>query len=395
MRDRREHWALILLAVLLCGAYLYFAAVRRPEDPIADHSTYRTNAAGCKALYEWLRQRGHEVARVERPLVNLPFDEGLLCVLAPTQPIERDEAERLLQWVEEGGTLLFSCDRPLLSAGTPPIEELEKAFDTRSAWHHSRRGRLRPTAEGAYWRDVEYVEFPNTVRITSGGRTLLGPDGRAALVELTVGAGKVLALSEAAPLSNQGLLQADNAIFAANLFYELAGGQPIHFDEYHHGFSGAPTFGRLMDRTGLSRAAWPVALGLLVLALARGRRFGRPRPAFRRERREAVEFVYGFGSLYREARASAEALRLLHEGFRRRVAHSVGAGATAGNAELARLAAGRTGVNAADLSDLLDGTERLLHEGGVTEATLLSTAQRMAGYRKEFYRDAEGDRGLG
>jgi hypothetical protein len=393
-----EHWALLALALLLCGVYLYFAAARRPEDPIADHSTYRTNAAGCKALYTWLAQRGYEVHRVERPLVNLPLDEGLLCVLAPTQTVEADEAERLLQWVEEGGTLLLSCDRPMLAAaltGRPAIEALEEAFGLRSAWYHGESRRLRPTGDAPYWRDVEYIELPNTVRITGGGRPLLGRPGQAAVVELSVGAGKVVALSEAAPLSNQGLGRADNAIFTANLFYALSDGRPIYFDEYHHGFSGSPTFGRLMARTGLSRAVWPVVVGLLVLAIARGRRFGVPRPAFRRERREAVEFVYGFGNLYREARASQGALRLLYEGFRRRVAHTVGAGATAGNAELARLAAGTTGVNAEELRSLLDTAEGLIQDGRVTEQTLLDMAQRMAAYRREFYRDAERHPALG
>jgi len=394
MRTTREHWILLGLILFCGGLYLYFALRKPPVDPIADHSSYRTNAAGTKALYEWLKQRGLDAKRLERPLTEIPQDARMLCILLPTQAFGDDEIEALKAWVKDGGHLLFSGEASYslsvqdIMAGVSG-EAVAKAFGLRLLAGEAKTARLPVSGGGPYLRDVEWVSLSSPGRIAGRGRVILGSTGKAAVVEVRRGEGKVLALSEATPLSNAGLLEADNSILAANLCYEL-GAPPgvIYFDEYHHGFSEAMTFGQLAADLGLTRAAWPVALALLVVFWSKGRRFGSVRPAFSRQRRRALEFVQGYANLYQEARASEAALELLYQAFRRRIATAVGAGTTATNDELARLAAGRTGVNAEGLRRLLEDTRQRLEAHQVSEGVLLETARSMAAYRREFYRDA-------
>lgn len=392
MRATREHWILLGLIVVCAGLYLYLALRRPPVDPIADHSTYRTNAAGTKALYEWLKHRGLDVNRLERPLTQIPQDAGLLCILLPTRPVGEDEIEALKAWVTDGGHVLLSGGTPYgISPATilagPAGEAVAEAFGLSLTSTRMKPGRVLSSGQGPYLRDVDWVALPNRARIAVGGKAILGRRGSAALVEARHGEGKVVALAEAAPLSNGGLLEEDNAILAANLFYELGTPGVIYFDEYHHGFSAAMTFGELAADLGLTRAVLPLAVALLVAFWSLGRRFGSPRPAFSRQRRRAIEFVQGYANLCQEARASDAALELLYESFRRRIATSVGASATASNAELARLAAARAGVNAASLESLLEETRERLEAGQVSEEHLLDTAKYMAAYRREFYAD--------
>ncbi|MFQ6130902.1 MAG: DUF4350 domain-containing protein [Armatimonadota bacterium] len=397
MRVTREHWILVALIVLCGGAYLYFT-VRRPRvDPVVDRSTYRTNAAGTKALYEWLKRRGFDVQRLRRPLTEIPQDARLLCVLLPTKAIGMDEIEAVTEWVADGGHLLLSGEPPhaLFAVADPPAAALARRLGLAFTEGEAKPMRLAPPAarlrssgRGPYLRDVEWVELPNRTQVAGGGKVILGSAGKAALVEVRRGEGKVVALGEAAPLSNGGLLAADNAVLAANLFYELGAPGVIYFDEYHHGFSEALTLGELAADLGLTRAAVPVALALLAALWGAGRRFGSIRPAFSRQRRRALEFVEGYANLYQEAKASGAALELLYESFRRRVATSVGASATASNHELARLAAGRTGVKAGSLERLLEDTRLRLEGGEADEQVLLDTARSMSAYRREFYVDA-------
>jgi hypothetical protein len=103
----------VLLVALF--AALNAASYVRVEDEAEtefapDRSTQNSGGTGTRALFEYLKQGGHDVSRWGLPMSALEDPEGpetLVMVGPPRREVEKGEAAALLRWVGYGGRLVI------------------------------------------------------------------------------------------------------------------------------------------------------------------------------------------------------------------------------------------------------------------------------------------------
>lgn len=213
------------------------------------------------------------------------------------------------------------------------------------------------------------------------------PDGRegdgALLVDYAHGEGRVIVLSDPYIVSNAGLKLADNLLLAANV--AASGGGPIAFDEYHQGYGASPN--RMLAYFAGTPILWMFAQGaLIVLAVVwtRGRRFARPLPAPRADRRSKLEFVASMAELQQRARAYDLALENIYARVRRALARYGGARADAPASELASRVAARSRHDRAAIEKLLRECEDAIAGEPVGARRALSLARDLRRLEREL-----------
>ncbi|HEV2708429.1 MAG TPA: DUF4350 domain-containing protein [Pyrinomonadaceae bacterium] len=198
------------------------------------------------------------------------------------------------------------------------------------------------------------------------GRTGAG----ALLVDYEYGRGRIVLLSDPYIIANSGISRADNLILGVNVVTGSNREGVVAFDEYHQGlgmtrnralsyFAGTPVLGIF------AQAAFIV----LAVMWSRGRRFARPLPAPRVDRRSSLEFVASMAELQHRARAYDLAVENVYARTRRALARYGGAPATASYKEIAARVAARSGKDQQEI-------EKLLAECEDTVAGAPTTARR-------------------
>jgi hypothetical protein len=178
-------------------------------------------------------------------------------------------------------------------------------------------------------------------------------DERGALVaEFTRGRGRVVVLADPFIVANNGIGRADNLQLATNVI--AGGGGLIAFDEYHQG--RGETHNQLITYFSGTPVIAMFAQGFLIAAVvvwSRGRRFARPLPAPRPDRRSKLEFVASMAELQQRARAFDLALENIYSRTRRALARYGGTDLAAAPEEIAAAVAARSGADRARLETLL------------------------------------------
>jgi hypothetical protein len=182
-------------------------------------------------------------------------------------------------------------------------------------------------------------------------------DERGALIaDYARGSGHVIILSDPFIVANNGITRADNLQLAINII--ASGGGIIAFDEYHQGrgatgnqlinyFAGTPVVAMFCQ----------IVLIAAVVVWSRGRRFARPIPALRPDRRSKLEFVASMAELQQRARAFDLALENIYSRTRRALARYGGTDIAAPRAEIAASVAARSGTDRARLENLMRDCE--------------------------------------
>jgi hypothetical protein len=273
-----------------------------PGGPVS--SSYATAPDGLAGYADLLRRAGHPVTRLRVPFAEAELDPRDTVVVLDADGVTRRDAETLAEFVRNGGRLVVG--------GSRPLRWLRTAVPAAPPWQADPVTAPRPQAPVPEIAGVDRVTVGRGGSWATTGAALpaLGAGKRSLLSVTTDGAGRVLLLSNAGPLQNARLAAADNA----QLGLGLAGGaaRRVVFAESYHGYGESSA--------GLSAipAAWKVTLGLgllavLVLMLARGRRFGPPEP-FERElsppRRDYVDALATTLSRRRDRANGAQALRV-------------------------------------------------------------------------------------
>lgn len=178
----------------------------------------------------------------------------------------------------------------------------------------------------------------------------------ALLVDYAHGAGRIIVLSDPFIVSNVGISRADNLILAVNA---VAGaGGLIAFDEYHQGrratqnemlayFAGTPVLPMLAQ----------FSLLVVIIVWSRGRRFARPLPLPRVDRRSKLEFVASMAELQQRARAYDLAIENIYTRTRRVLARYAGVDYNSPRAEVAARVAARSRVDRVQLESLMQSCE--------------------------------------
>ncbi|MDT7604977.1 MAG: hypothetical protein QOF61_2974 [Acidobacteriota bacterium] len=333
-------------------------------------------------LMRWVARGGRLVVIDRAPSQTLPGDErwgvASSATAAPSADTRADDAESLI-----AGAKTISPTQPTLLASG-----VERAAPSRFAGHlrpirkdgtsdHTAKATPRGASEDSGDEEPPPPKPTATPRATPSvntRRTGIGigkaaehpednaePDAPvfnftdergALLADYARGRGRVIILSDPFIVANNGISRADNLQLATNVIAQ--GGGLIAFDEYHQGrgethnqlinyFAGTPVlamFGQI------------VLIAALVI-WSRGRRFARPIPALRPDRRSKLEFVASMAELQQRARAFDLALENIYSRTRRALARYGGTDIAAPYAEIASAVSARSGTDRARLEALM------------------------------------------
>lgn len=276
-------------------------------------------------------------------------------LLSPAQPTA------LTRNVSEVTRSRFASRLQIFSADAPPTARVIVAGPRVAVTPAS-----TPEEEGGVWNPGSNEPPPKPREAPEAGADTHAPvvhvlDGRegegALVVDYAYGRGRIVVLSDPYVVSNAGLNRADNLFLAANVVTGGLRGR-VAFDEFHQGYGEAQNqvFAYLRGTPIL----WIFGQGVLValaLVWTRGRRFARPIPAPRPDRRSKLEFVSSMAELQQRARAYDLAVENVYQRTRRALARYAGLPVTATPAQLAERVAARSGRDRATLEALLRDCE--------------------------------------
>ncbi|MDT5063459.1 MAG: hypothetical protein QOH63_3918 [Acidobacteriota bacterium] len=378
-------------------------------------------------------------------------------------PFEKDEAENLLKWVERGGRLVIIDRRPdvrllppsaewsistkaqeipgadarpnnmdEMTVGVAPVHASQPSVLTRNvgdvlpsrfagtiniyttddvtpgAQDYQRRPAAAEGVEGDEDEEppppIASGPPPRTAYVNptlkSAAPVAHLEDHRGALlVDYPHGAGRIIILSDPFIVATNGIGLEDNLQLALNIVASGAG--IIAFDEYHQGH--AATHNQLIAYFAGTPILWMLAQGgllVLVVLWTRGRRFARPLPVVRVDRRSSLEFVASMAELQQRARAFDLAIENIYTRLRRVLVRYAGLSHNSSRSEIAsRVAARSTKLNAARLETLMRECEDAINGAPLDSRKALElirqlrTVERVLGLRirsREARQTAEG-----
>ncbi len=302
--------------------------------------------------------------RVLSEIVELPGPDALphdaenmtrgVQLMGPAQPTA------LTRHVLEVTRSRFASRLYVYQAADTPTAKVVSGTDPHSPAASAETPTPTPAEEGEFWEDLSEDEPPPA--LSDSDEDASAPvvhvlDGRegpgALLVDYAYGDGRIVILSDPYVVSNAGVNRADNLFLAANVVTGGLKGR-IAFDEFHHGYGEARN--RLFAYFGGTPVLWMFAQGALValaLVWTSGRRFARPLPAPRPDRRSKLEFVSSMAELQHRARAYDLAVENIYQRTRRALARYAGLPAAASAAQIAERVAARSGRDRRALEALL------------------------------------------
>lgn len=371
----RPYLSLILTVLLVLLVLIGLSAAGNVEFDARDESeaqplrsTYNAGPTGVRALYQWLEESGYAVARWRKRFSDLPRQaaQGTLVIVGPFplfETVEEKEAEHLREWLAAGGKLLIISPDPEEQFGfanivtqtptpteatPPPAEEttpltplINPASDqlivqptaiTRGLHDlalSQRAQRLKfvtpkatdQTATKAPETDEKAEEKEERPHSLTAPVIHLGDQTGAVLADFNYGAGRVVFFSDPFAIANNGLGRGGNQQLALNLLDALKQpGQPIYFDEYHHGYrSEENALLRYFNGTPLWWVLGQLLLLGVLLVYSYGKRFARPLPLPHTDRHSPLEFVGSMANLQQTAQARDLAIENIYPRFKARL----------------------------------------------------------------------------
>lgn len=308
-KDRKLLIGCLITVVVLAFVTAFFSRdENRDDNPLP--STYLTGRHGARAAFELLQARGYDVVRWEQPLSDLAARADAQTVVifaAPTVTAAEDlkavrdivgRGGRVLVTGWSGGVLAPEGDVRPPTRFSPPCKLAPQGLDPLAG---SGEVWMSPGATWGQDRPPDRVEYNCA--------------GDPAVVEYAAGKGEVIWWASSTPLENGSIARADNL----SLFLNSLGprdGRHFYWDESLHGELHSTLF------YAQGPALWILLCGLagigLLVLVSFSRRRGPLRDLPVPPRTTPVEFLEALGSLYAEAGASATAVDLAWERFRRK-----------------------------------------------------------------------------
>lgn len=375
-----------IYGVLVAVALALGLAVNQapPQSPVP--SVENPGPQGLRALYLYLQESGAQVSALNEALdgSRLSGSVRTLVVAAPTgHSVTEPEVEALRKWVSQGGTLVYLVSRekkarqPLLddwlqlsdgplpspsSEGLPP-EEKDLTGTTARVWVPVGAARGLELLRFSLDRSLT-VERPEAV-------PLAGTNGAAMAWRVPEGRGEVYVLAGADLAENRRLELLDNLRF----WDALAARGPMAFDEYHHGTGP-------QQEPPSARGLWVFAAQALVVGLlyvvARGTRFGPPRPLVEEKHRSTLEYVRSLGWLARRSKVERELVPELARQLRRQMHERLGISLTLPEDEVARVLEQTCGLPAADYLAAREELVRTMDQRDIRPGDYTRLARRYA-----------------
>ena len=427
-----------VLIALNAASYVRIEQTADSEES-PDRSTFNSGATGTRALYDFLNESGYQIARWTEPPSSLlsfngPKPATFVVIGRPILSYSKAETEELLRWVWNGGRLVIvdrNPDRRLLpksgewristrvliypwceldptnleqmTAGVKPVGAAQPTKLTRGV-ETVLPSRFAGTIELMLEKQAKTTQPSNDDEEGAGGemeesneeedhsetagsgtaQTRLSPapavhithDSGALLIDYPHGKGRIVVLSDPFIVANNGIGRADNLMLAINVV--SASGSLIAFDEFHQGH--ATTHNALIQYfSGTPVLALCGQFALLGLAAiwSRGRRFARPLPLARVDRRSSLEFVASMAELEQRAKAHDLALENIYGRVRRVLVRHAGLSNTSPRAEIAARVATRSGINRAELESLMRDCEDTINGAPTNRKEALRMARQL------------------
>jgi len=211
----------------------------------------------------------------------------------------------------------------------------------------------------------------------------------AAAVSFALGRGRVIAVSDAYPVTNKGIQEGDNVIFVANIFRVLQPSRVI-FDESGGAAAGDAAGGaaRPVVSKTVAAAGLQAAAALLLLYIFWGRRFGRPVPLLRTDTGPSAQYVNTMANIYRQGRAREIALESIYTGFWQSLTRTLGVPGSIEKEEIIYLCRQRREMDSDGLERILGSVGKLRQRGGLSEAELFALVHDMENWRRENLKNA-------
>ncbi len=326
-KDRKLLIGCMCAVIVLAVVTAFFSRQENDDNPLP--SSYLTGKHGARAAFELLKANGYDVERWEHPLTELAerADAQTVVIFAEPNPTATEDFKAVEEIAAHGGRVLLTGYR---GGSLAPDGDVEPSTQFEAACKLTPQGldplassgevRMAPEASWGFARPLQRVEYNCA--------------GAPAVVEYASGKGEIVWWASSTPLENGSIQRAGNL----NLFLNSLGtAQNHHFywDESLHGEIVSNWFYASGAALNLLRFGL-LGIGLLVI-FSFSRRRGPVRDLPAPVRATPVEFLESLGSLYGEARATATAVELAYERFRRRMADLCGLKGTA-------LSAGELGV---------------------------------------------------
>jgi hypothetical protein len=395
---------LLLLVGLLAGlnAASYVQKEKTPDSEVVpNRSSFNSGATGTQALYTLLTETGRKTVRWQDSTAALATTKiGLPSVFVVIGSLRREftdvEIEELLRWVSVGGRLIIIDREPnekLVTTtsnwsiavkpqdtGNPalfssdPADQKQMTADTSA---------VKPVQPTVFTQDVNAIQpsrFTASIGIMPIGDGDQAPvsygevtspsqidplvhfahEGRNVVVDAPFGEGRIVAVSDPYVVSNGGIALADNAQFAINLV--SVGDGIIAFDEFHQGYgTDNNRFLQFFEGTPVIPIFLQAAALVGFFFFSQSRRFARPVPEPEPDRLSKLEYVGAMAELQNRTKAYDLAIENIYKDFRRRVTRYVGLdNFTATIADIARLAAERSGIDEAEIAATMFMCEEII-----------------------------------
>jgi hypothetical protein len=277
-RDRLIAYILIGL-MLAVFAFIGFQTLKvRAEvnGAYPEYSSFRADPKGYRALFETLAGVGTiRVDRFLEPLAQLPASSGKMLVMAGLEPAApaNETAKFLETWMTKGGTLLITFSsldterryraNPISQenrAGRPQVGESK---DWGFKILYSSRNLVGSIQSNLFSKDSSWSGHLYLEPITDDWKVLAKAQDLPVAIERKYGAGNLVLLADAYPLSNVALAANRNAELVSWLFPQHS---IVIFDESHFNIINHPGIMSLARRYGLD-GAFIAILGLALLYL--------------------------------------------------------------------------------------------------------------------------------
>lgn len=370
--DRKLLLGAALVAVLLVTATLTFAPPpAREQSPVP--STYSSGLAGARAAYLLLLDLAYPVRRWEEPPARLAdLGPGSILILAePTEIPSNSERKWLLQFVRQGGRILF-CGHSVTSFfSTAQLS----AQISNPAWQD-----FSPILPSDLSRDVKLIALqPQALwgRPDPSQLPLFGDPQAPAVLAWRIGAGEVIWWAAASPLTNTGILRADNLDLFLNVVSSLSARAPraIFWDEYFHGSRGS--LWTYIARTPLIWGLVQLAFITSIMLFTLTRRWGPIAMPATPSRLSPLEFVDTLGGLYERARASSVAVDVSYRHLHTALMQHLALATSVSHSALAQAAEERLGWSRAELTQALDNATAASRNSRLTPPAALGIVQQL------------------
>ncbi|MDT8307259.1 MAG: DUF4350 domain-containing protein [Anaerolineae bacterium] len=299
--SRETVLAIALLSLLLLVAILAAVVQSREETSLPALASFSNGPTGARAVRLWLEEEGYAIHEAGSAAFSVPDDTRLALMLEPQTPgLTAEEWAVLEEWVAAGGILA------LLGEGFGAAFSFSH-FDVEIDYAVP-VGDLAFTAPFLGSPPFSLAQIrPRAALDTARDDivTLVAAGERPLLIAFPHGDGLVILGTITYPLTNAGLKEGDNALFALNLATLAGESGAIWFDEWHHGVRGQDALsgpGQWLRQTPAGQALLYSAAVLFLGVLLAGRRFGRPIPLARPgQRRAPLEHIVAVANLSRRA----------------------------------------------------------------------------------------------